>query len=132
MHYLKCMALLEHLLKQLYAGQRKQVDVKVIPQIEQVMQGIQTLLKDDNIPSVNTRLDDIMRAIMDIKSTPNLLYFTDGMKQVIVDGFMSIEADVAIKAFDYFKYNDFDDTEQIRSVMRRVVEIALDKGVLKV
>ena len=130
MHYLKCIALLEHLQKQLYAGQRKQVDVNVIPQIEQSIKGLQILLKDESLPAVMSALNDVMHAIINIKSTPNLLYLTDSMKQVIVESLQSMEGELCAVAFEYFKVNDFEPNDQINNVMRKVVEVALERGLL--
>ena len=75
-------------------------------------------------------LNDVMHAIINIKSTPNLLYLTDSMKQVIVESLQSMEGELCAVAFEYFKVNDFEPNDQINNVMRKVVEVALERGLL--
>ena len=129
MLYLKCIALLEHLRKMLYAGQRKQVSVQSVPQIEQTIIGVQTMLKDENLPLIQANLNDIMGSLIHVKSIPNLQCLTENMKQSIVDSVDSMITDLCLTAFKYYSVNDFEPTEPTIKVMRKVVKVALEKGV---
>ena len=129
MHYLECIALLNYQLKKLCAGQRTQVPVSVADETLQTLMNIQTLL-GDNIAELTMRINDIMRAIGIVNSTHGLVVLSETMKKTLVDGLTEIHDNICLKAFDYYKVNDFEPTEQIIPVMRRVVSVALEKGVI--
>lgn len=76
------------------------------------------------------KLDDLMQAVIDIKSTPNLMTLSDNMKNALVSGVQEISTEICIKAFNYYKVNDFEPEEQIIPVMRKVVTVALEKGMI--
>lgn len=76
------------------------------------------------------RINDIMRAIGIVNNTQGLVVLSETMKKTLVDGLTEIHDNLCLKAFDYYKVNDFEPTEQIIPVMRRVVKVALEKGVI--
>ena len=129
MRYLECIALLNYQLKKLCAGQRAQVPVSVADETLQTLLNVQTLM-GDNIAELSMRIADVMRAIGVITNTSGLLVLTEAMKKTLIDGLTEIHDNICLRAFDYYKVNDFDVTEQIIPVMRRVVEVALEKGVI--
>lgn len=76
------------------------------------------------------RVNDIMRAIGVINQTQGLQVLTETMKNTLIDGLTEILEAICLKAFDYYKVNDFDCNDQTRPVMRKVVQVALEKGVI--
>lgn len=129
MRYLECIALLNYQLRKLCAGQRTQVPVSVADETLQTLMNIQTLL-GDNVGELTMRINDIMRAIGIINSTQGMVVLTETMKKTLVDGLTEIHDAICLRAFEYYKVTDFEPTEQIIPVMRRVVEVALEKGVI--
>lgn len=129
MRYLECIALLNYQLKKLCAGQRTQVPVSVADETLQTLLNIQTLL-GDNVGELTMRINDIMRAIGIINNTQGMVVLTETMKKTLVDGLTEIHDSICLKAFEYYKVTDFEPTEQIKPVMRRIVQVALEKGVI--
>lgn len=129
MHYLECIALLNYQLKKLCAGQRVQVATSVAEETLQTLINLQTLLGND-IGELTMRIHDIMNAIGVITAQSGMDVLTDAMKKSLVDGLTEVHDAICLKAFEYYKVTDFQPTEQIIPVMRRVVQVALDKGVI--
>lgn len=76
------------------------------------------------------RINDILRAINLITGMNGLVVLTDTMKKTLVDGVTEIMDALCLRAFDYYKVNDFELTDQTRPVLRKVVQVALEKGVI--
>ncbi len=130
MHYLKCIALLDFLQKKLYIGQRQQVPVSAVEEIQRSMVSIRAVLEKEPDPEQSNMIDDIMGSIISIKETPGLTNLTEAMKNSLNYGLSELQDSFALKAFEYFEVNDFEPTKQIIPVMRKVVSTALEKGVL--
>ena len=130
MHYLKCIALLEFLQKKLYAEQRQQVPVSVVSEVQRTLIGVQKLMEKETDPEVSNRIDDIMVSIIAVQNTPGLTSLTDSMKTTITSGVSELSEMLSLKAYRYFQVNDFEDTPEIIPVLRSVVKVALQKGVL--
>ena len=129
MHYLECIALLNYQLKKLCAGQRAQVDKSVADETLQTLVNIQAMLGSES-SSIAMRVNDIMRSIDLIHQQTGLIMLTESMKDALVGGLRELLNDICIKAFNYHKVNDFENTAQIRPLMRQVVEVALEKGLI--
>lgn len=130
MHYLKCIVMLDFLLKKLYAGQRQQVPVSVVSEVQTGVIAIQKMLEKENSPELKQRLNDIMESVIVIKSTQGLQFLTDLMKSTLTSGLTELSDDISLKAYQYFSVNDFEVSEEIIPVMRNVVKVALAKGVI--
>ena len=130
MHYLKCIALLEFLQKKLCIGQKQQVPVSAVEEIQRSMVSVRTMLQKESDPNQMAIIDDVMSSIIEIKETQGLVSLTEGMKNSLNAGLSELQASVALKAFEFFKVNDFEPTKQIIPIMRIVVQTALEKGVL--
>ncbi len=130
MHYLECIAMLEFLLKKLHSGQRTQVPVTVADDAQQVMVQLNRKLEDNQDTELRVKLRDTMEAIAEVNNVQGILVLTDAMKQALVNGVTDLLNTLQLLAFDYFKYNDFEPTEEIIPIMRNVVATALARGVI--
>lgn len=130
MRYLECIAMLEFLLKKLHSGQRTQVPVTVADDAQQVMVQLNRKLEDNQDTELRVKLRDTMEAIAEVNNVQGILVLTDAMKQALVSGVTDLLNTLQLLAFDYFKYNDFEPTEEIIPVMRNVVATALARGVI--
>ena len=65
-----------------------------------------------------------------VKSTQGILFLTDTMKLQINSGIEELLSELRLLAFDHFKTNEFEPTEQLIPVMRSIVKEALAKGVI--
>lgn len=130
MRYLECIAMLEFLLKKLHSGQRTQVPVTVADDAQQVMVQLNRKLEDNQDTELRVKLRDTMEAIAEVNNVQGILVLTDAMKQALVNGVTDLLNTLQLLAFDYFKYNDFEPTEEIIPVMRNVVATALARGVI--
>lgn len=130
MRYLECIAMLEFLLKKLHSGQRTQVPVTVSDDAQQVMVQLNRKLEDNQDTELRVKLRDTMEAIAEVNNVQGILVLTDAMKQALVNGVTDLLNTLQLLAFDYFKYNDFEPTEEIIPIMRNVVATALLRGVI--
>lgn len=130
MRYLECIAMLEFLLKKLHSGQRTQVPVTVADDAQQVMVQFNRKLEDNQDTELRVKLRDTMEAIAEVNNVQGILVLTDAMKQALVSGVTDLLNTLQLLAFDYFKYNDFEPTEEIIPIMRNVVATALARGVI--
>lgn len=130
MRYLECIAMLKFLLKKLHSGQRTQVPVTVADDAQQVMVQLNRKLEDNQDTELRVKLRDTMEAIAEVNNVQGILVLTDAMKQALVSGVTDLLNTLQLLAFDYFKYNDFEPTEEIIPIMRNVVATALARGVI--
>lgn len=130
MHYLKCIALLEFLQKKLYAEQRQQVPVSVVNEAQTTIVGVGKLLEKETDHAIRNRINDIMESILVIQKVPGLTSLTESMKVALTSGIEELADMLCLKAYKFYQVNDFEDTPEIRSVLRNVVKVALAKGVL--
>lgn len=130
MRYLECIAMLEFLLKKLHSGQRTQVPVTVADDAQQVMVQLNRKLADNQDTELRVKLRDTMEAIAEVNNVQGILVLTDAMKQALVSGVTDLLNTLQLLAFDYFKYNDFEPTEEVIPIMRNVVATALARGVI--
>lgn len=130
MRYLECIAMLEFLLKKLHSGQRTQVPVTVADDAQQVMVQLNRKLEDNQDTELRVKLRDTMEAIAEVNNVQGILVLTDAMKQALVNGVTDLLNTLQLLAFDYFKYNDFEPTEEVIPIMRNVVATALARGVI--
>jgi len=122
--------MLEFLLKKLHSGQRTQVPVTVADDAQQVMVQLNRKLEDNQDTELRVKLRDTMEAIAEVNNVQGILVLTDAMKQALVNGVTDLLNTLQLLAFDYFKYNDFEPTEEIIPIMRNVVATALARGVI--
>lgn len=130
MHYLECIALLEFLQKKLYAGQRVQVPVSVVDEVQTSIIALRKRLEKENNAEIDSRIRDLMESVFVIKSTSGLVNLTDAMKNTLVSGISEVSDLISLLAYSYFQTHDFEPTNEIIPVMRNVVRVALAKGVL--
>ena len=130
MHYLECIALLEFLQKKLFAGQRVQVPVTVVDEVQTSIIALRKRLEKENNAEIDSRIRDLMESVFVIKSTNGLVNLTDAMKTTLVSGISEISDLISLLAYSYFQTHDFEPTNEIIPVMRNVVRVALAKGVL--
>lgn len=130
MHYLECIALLEFLQKKLFAGQRVQVPVTVVDEVQTSIIALRKRLEKENNAEIDSRIRDLMESVFVIKSTNGLVNLTDAMKNTLVSGISEVSDLISLLAYSYFQTHDFEPTNEIIPVMRNVVRVALAKGVL--
>lgn len=58
------------------------------------------------------------------------MFLTQSMKEALVSGVSELLSTLRLKVFDFYKYNDFEPTEELIPIMRAVVTEALRKGVI--
>lgn len=72
----------------------------------------------------------MLEALEAIKTVQGLLYLTNDMKQALTDGVSTLKGTLQLEAFEFFKTNDFEPTEQIIPVMRGIVSAALESNLI--
>lgn len=128
MRYLECIEMLTYLLKKVYAGQRKQVPVTTCNEVQEVVIQVQKKLENDLQPREKAIIRDLLNAVNLALDAQGMLNLTDTMKTSIVEGIQDLYDAIAIKAYEYYKTNDFEPTDEIIPIMRKVVEVAVRKG----
>lgn len=130
MRYLECIAMLEYLLKKLCNGQRTQVPVSVVTEVQTVIVQLNKKLENEKNHELTVRIRDILEAVEVVKSTTGMQFLTDTIKTTLNSGVSELVSILRLLAFEYFKTNHFEPTEEIIPVMRGVVGEALAKGVI--
>ncbi len=130
MHYLECIALLNFLLKKFTAGQRTQVPLETCVDITRVLKQVEKKLANEKDYSIESRIRDLHSAVYTAQKTTTLLNLTDQMKVSMVKGITEVKDLIAIKAFKYFRYNEFEVTTETIPIMRSVVETALNNDLI--
>lgn len=130
MHYLECIEMLEYLLKKMCNGQRTQVPVSAVDEVQTVIIALNKKLVNEDNTLLTVRMRDILEAVQVVKSTQGIMFLTEAMKDSINSGIEELLSCLRLQAFEYFKVNDFEPTPQIIPVMRSVVKEALAKGVI--
>lgn len=128
MRYLECIEMLTYLLKKVYAGQRKQVPVATCNEVQEVVIQVQKKLENDLVPRERAIIRDLLNAVNLALDAQGMLNLTDTMKTSVVEGIQELYDAIAIKAYEYYKINDFEPTDEIIPIMRKVVEVAVRKG----
>lgn len=130
MRYLECIAMLEYLLKKLCNGQRTQVPVSVVDEVQTVIVQLNKKLENENNHEITVRIRDILEAVEVVKTTHGMQFLTDTIKTTINSGISELVSILRLTAFEFFKTNDFEPTSEIVPIMRDVVNEALMKGVI--
>ena len=130
MHYLECIAMLEFLLKKLHSGQRTQVPVTVVDDVQQVLVQVDRKLQQETSPEIKARIRDAMEAAAEVQGITGVLVLTDNMKLALTSGVTELLSSTQMLAYEYYKYNDFDPTPEIIPIMRGVVSTALARGAI--
>lgn len=130
MHYLECIVLLQYLLKKLHAGQRQQVPATITEEVLTNIIAVNKRLEKENLPDITMRIRDVMSSTNVIRETQGITHLTDTMRNSLTSGITELQDAICLLAFEYFKTNDFEPTEQIIPTMCRVVQAALAKGVI--
>lgn len=130
MHYLECIAMLEYLHKKLHSTQRQQVPISTTDDVQQVLVQVQRKLQNENNPEVQVRIRDAMEAVEEIRNVPGMLFLTQQMKNAVVSCVNELLSALRLKAFDFYKYHEFEVTDEIIPIMREIVHEALRKGVI--
>lgn len=79
---------------------------------------------------ISSKVLDLYTSIYALKDTPGILNLSDQMKVSIVSGITTIKELICVKAFKFFRTTEFDVTDEIIPVMREIVAVALDKGLI--
>lgn len=87
-------------------------------------------MEKENDAEIDSRLRDTLESALIISSTSGLQNLTDSMKTTITSGLSELKATICLKAYHFYQLNDFEPTDEIIPVMRQVVSVALEKGVL--
>lgn len=130
MHYLECIAMLDYLLKKLHSGQRVQVPISAVDDVQQVMVQLNRKLQNEQDTQFKVKIRDVMEALEEVRALKGALVLTDTMKTALVNGVSELLQIVQLKAFEYYKYNDFEPTPEVIPVMRDVVKTALANGAI--
>lgn len=130
MHYLECIAMLEYLHKKLHSTQRQQVPISTIDDVQQVLVQIKRKMQNEKNTEVQVRIRDAMEALEEVRSVQGLMFLTQQMKNAIVSCLDDLLSVFRLKVFEYYKYTEFEVTDEIIPIMRSVVSEALKKGVI--
>ena len=87
-------------------------------------------LEQENDVNLQARIRDTMEAVYVVKNTQGLIFLTDSMMNSLVSGVSELMEMICMLAFRYDQLNDFEPTEQLIPVLRKVVEVALQKGAI--
>lgn len=131
MRYLNCLEMLNYILRTLKADTRQAVPVHKMDTVMTSLVTVQSMLVADQITDivVRAKLSDILNAVVAVeKNTVGMTSLTDTMKQELVKGVKALETSLATEAYSYYWDNEFEDTPEIRPLMRQVVSLYAESG----
>lgn len=127
MKMLECLAMLKYLLSRLEAGKRVQVPVSTYNEIKQVLIPLYKKVAVFSNDETQLAMEQLIEAV-NLVDVSSLQYLTDAARDAIVEGINFLQDAISMQAFDFFKMNDFEPTDQIIPLMRDVVRVAAMKG----
>lgn len=129
MKMLECIAMLNYLLSQLEAGKRIQVSTSVYNEVKAVLIPLYKKIATFSNEQTQFALESLLEAVnmIDVSS---LQYLTDTARDALVEGVTCVKDEVAMQAFEHFKSNEFEPTDDIVPIMRDVVRTAAMKGAI--
>ena len=127
MNYLEQLALLEFMLNKLYYQTRDQVSVTAIPSITTVTGKIFKTYENTDDPELKRHVVSLGYAIDALTNVKFGDCITDTCKSALVEATVKLRGTIRMKAFDFYKTNDFEPTEEVIPIMRGVVEEALSR-----
>lgn len=133
MRYLNCIEMLNYALRVLKADSRQPVPVAKMNELLTCLNSVQKMMTNEQVSDALTSavLNDLMGATLTVTSqTVGMKNITDTMKQELISGVLSVKSSIAEVAFFYYSKHEFEDDPAIVPLMRDVVEMVAEKGLL--
>lgn len=102
----------------------------MVNDVQTVIVQVNRKLENENNHNITLRVRDILEAVEVVKTTNGMQYLTETIKTTLSSGICELISILRLLAFDFYKVNQFEPTEEIIPVMRGVVSEALAKGVI--
>lgn len=131
MRYLNCLEMLNYILRTLKADTRQAVPVHKMGTVMTSLVTVQSMLVSDQVTSIiiRAKMTDLLNAVVAVENnTAGMTSLTDVMKQELVKGVKELQIGLASEAYSYYWDNDFEDTEEVRPLMRQVVSLYAESG----
>ena len=126
MKYLDCIELLNLALKLLKSGERVQVPVSKLTEIQLIVVRVNSRLETyPNMEIARSMMHDLMLSIGVAQENKAVKFLNDQMKQALVEGIRATKKHIASEAYQYYSNTDFEPTPQNIPLMREVVQLCV-------
>lgn len=130
MKYLECLMMLDYLLRKLHAGQRVQTPVSALNDLKTTIVDVERKLGNDVTIEIYAIFRDLQQSLFLVNFDAGTQFITDKMKEALTSGVSDLHSEICLLAFEFYKVNDFEPTETIIPIMRSVVTVAAQKGLV--
>jgi len=124
MKYLEHIELLNSGLRVLKDGERTQVQVTKLVDLETILIHMRSW-NDSGSSYSDTIISDILTSIREAQKYEGITHLTENMKQGLIDGLKELKINMCKEAYMYYSKVDFDPTPEVIKSMREVVAYAL-------
>lgn len=125
MKYLDCIELLSLALQLLKSGQRDQVPLSKLTEVQVLV--MRCSKRAEDLPLVTARCNDILMGIGVAQSNQAVKYLPQAMRDTLVQGLKACMYGVCDAAWDYYSTRDVPISEETIPLLRLVVAYHLDK-----
>ena len=125
MKYLDCIELLKLALQLLKSGQRDQVPLSKLPEVQTLV--MRCLKRSENLPMVQAKCTDLRMGISVAQANQSVVYLPQSMRDVLVQGIQSCLSDICDAAWAYYSVRDVEVTDQTMPLLRTVVYYHFNK-----
>lgn len=125
MKYLDCIELLELALKLLHKGQRDQVPMSKLQDLQTLVTRTMSRLKDE---TPKARLTDVVAGIMAAQTNTAVANLPAAMRDTLVAGIDEALSLICDLAWDYYTDNDVPEDEDSVPLLRTVVQYHYERG----
>lgn len=125
MKYLDCIELLKLALQLLKSGQRDQVPLSKLPEVQTLV--MRCLKRSENLPMVQAKCNDLLMGISVAQANQSVVYLPQSMRDVLVQGIQSCLSDICDAAWAYYSVRDVEVTDQTIPLLRTVVYYHFNK-----
>ena len=126
MKYLECIELLNNALQLLRDGQREQVPVARLPEVQTLVTRVMLRLTD--LPLAMVRCNDVIGAMDIAQRRKDMLNLTQRMRDIIVNGLHDCLDTVCDAGWDYYTEHDVPISEDTKPLLTTLVANHFNRG----
>lgn len=126
MKYLGCIELLNLALQLLKSGQRDQVPLSKLVEVQTLVMRCSKRATD--LPLATARCNDVLMGISVAQANQAVMYLPQSMRDVLVQGIQACLSDVCAAAWEYYSQNDVPISDETMPLLRTVVAYHFAKG----
>lgn len=126
MKYLGCIELLNLALQLLKSGQRDQVPLSKLTEVQTLV--MRCVKRSEDLPFVTARCNDILMGISVAQANQAVKHLPQSMRDVLVQGIQACLSDICEVVWEYYSTHDVIISDETIPLLRTVVSNHFNKG----